>query len=100
MTTLRTLEHCLEREMPLFHWRCKPGDNARLIPFTEIPEEIVVTAERAGEQVDGTPRHLNGRLLVQWGTDTTARLFSHEFMKAQSRAGAPLEWSWDKLADY
>jgi hypothetical protein len=98
MTTLRTFENCLEREMPLLHWRCEPASNAKLIPETEIPEEIILTAEQEGRQIDGTPRHLNGRLLVRLGTDTAARLVLSELLN-HSRAGAPSQRSWDKLAD-
>jgi hypothetical protein len=100
MTTLRTLENCLEREMPLFHWHCEPARDSKFLPNTEIPEDIIVTAEHEGRRIDGTPHHVNGRMLERWGFDTTARLVWNEFVKSQSRATRPMEWSWDKLADY
>jgi hypothetical protein len=100
MTTLTSFQNCLERELPLFHWRCEPADQSKLIPETEIPEQIIVTAERDGRQVAGTPRQVNGRILMRWGIETTARLVSKECLDTALGSKIPLEWSWDKLSEY
>jgi hypothetical protein len=97
MNTLSSFQGRLEHDMPLWHWHCEPANNA-LIPNTDVPERILVSAERDGTALPGSPAKINGHALLSCGMDAVARLVLDELAE-QTMTGRPLEWTWDKLAE-
>jgi hypothetical protein len=77
MKTLCAFQDRLQQAMPSFEWRCEPA-GAKLIPNTDVPEAIVITARAANKTVAGTSCELDGHMLLRWGIDSSARLVLRE----------------------
>jgi hypothetical protein len=98
MITLRGLEESLHREYPALHWHCHPVHPTSLVPGSQIPQDIEISATREGGVPWGGPWHLSGSLLLLWGHESTARIVCKELAKP-TKGAARSDASWDKLAE-
>jgi hypothetical protein len=99
MISLKSLEQRLTTEMPAFIWSCQPVDAASVLPSSQIPEQIEVTATRRDEPGAGNHWRFNGSMLFRWGIDATAKLICSEYPETLETGMPHVKPGWDKLAE-